>query len=164
MATAHLTAMRQSLWDSIDNYTPLRDVFKKRYLMEGKEALAMQALNPSMKDMPAIAIGGGGGSTPWDTNSMQRWSYNCEIGIWTPHWDLKLGEKLLQLIVQSFEQSVPSGSTRSYVYAACSNVLITGFSRNPQPPADNDVVKTFWLLNVTLQKQWGPGVETATLE
>ena len=162
--TPRLTAMRNSLWDSIENYAPLQDVFKRKFRLEGKDALQMALLNPSMADMPAIAIQALSGSSPWDTNSMMRFSYSCEIGLWTPHWDLELGEKLIEWIVRSFEQSKPSGSSRSYVWAACSNFIVGDFRRTPIPPAENEISKTLWVLGITLQKQWGPGTETWDLE
>lgn len=164
MATAYLTQMRQALWNAIDNYTHLEGVFKRQYRAEGKEALKMADLVPGMKDMPAIGIQPSSGNNPWDTNSMTRLSYVCEVWIWTPHWDLLMGEKLIELLIRAFHQATPAGTTQPYVDAAANPWSVGQFSRILRNNEEGIVTHTAWVLPVSLSRQWGPGVETRTLE
>lgn len=158
MATPHLTAMRQSLWDAIENWPAFNDVFKQMWKFESVGAMREQDITPSRGKLPALAIVPSSGESGWVTNQEQEITYSVEIVIYTDRIDVRRGELLWQEMVRCFWQSAPSGTTRTYIAAATNDVMTAS-----GPTATEIGEITAWRWPVTLKLHWNPRLDTDLL-
>lgn len=120
-----LTTMRHACWDAIDNWPKLKGRLKRTYRFD-EEASVLQEAEPSLSDMPALAL------WPTDTrpegfvHDTKFYPLHMGLVLWTPHWTLPKAEELWKLITESFWKSTPdndgvyvqfgtAGATTSYV-------------------------------------------------
>jgi len=164
MATPHLTAMRRSLWDAIDNWAPFNlegGVFKQKWRFEDVGAMGVRRPEPSTGKLPAVGIFPATPNSDWVTNQEQEISYAANISIFTDRIDVMRGELLWQEMVRCIWQSAPAGTTQPYVLAACHDIVTAAGPAVIEPYEDAEILE--WRWSVTLRKHWNPRLETETL-
>lgn len=131
--TNKLTLARQSLWDSIDNWSALENTFQKKVRNdEDLPALDPDKYVPEIDNVPAIAIWPTAENPFWFENTNQLVMCNYDVRVWTPGWRLELPESIALDLRRAFYQAHPAGDTRSYItIATCFSfpVVKWGFSR-----------------------------------
>lgn len=151
MATPHLTAMRQSLWDAIENWPAFDGVWKQVWKFESVGAMREQDLVPSRGRLPAVAIVPASAESGWVTNQEQAINYAVEIVIYTDRVDIRRGELLWQEMVRCLWQT-PG------ILQVCTDVLTAS-----GPTATEIGEITRWSWPITMKRHWNPRLDTELL-
>lgn len=164
MATPRLTSMRQAVWNAIDNYAPLDDVFKHKERHEDIGALKGTEWVPNMGQIPALEIRPASVGSPWFTNQNQKISYSLQVAVWSRTRDTRGLERLWELLLRAFWQATPTGTTQTYVMAATDNATFAAGMSFEEVPAANGSPSVWRSTGlIQLEKLWNPRLETEAL-
>lgn len=147
-----LTSARQAVWEAIDNWDELKDSIRRKYRFEDNSAV-QKDLNPTIGDLPALAIYPSPTPLEWVTNQQHRVGYTLGFQLWTKHWNLLEGEDLWEKIVRGIYQSRPSANERPYVDANIRKVMQWGpvSARRAQlANSKNKVTIWDWTVNLNI--------------
>lgn len=115
-----LSAARSGVWNAIDNFPSLANVFARKYKTD--VALAELLLrDPAPHELPAIALTWRPMPVDWWTHQQQQWQPTLSITLWLPATWHTAAEHLAQLVSLAVYQAKPEGSSLSYVKAATGN-------------------------------------------
>lgn len=106
-----LTQARKAVWDSIDNWAPLKvpNVWRRKFKTDSDlEELSLH--EPGLAELPAIAVTWGPTAANWWTQTMQQWTQQLFVTFWMPaNWQAVAEWRLMQLL-QAFYKSAPEAS------------------------------------------------------
>lgn len=163
MATPHLTTMRQSLWDAINNWPDLINVFHRKWRFEDTGAMLLADFVPTVGELPSLAIAPTTAASEWATNQQQRIVYAQQIVWWTRGLSLLEGERIWQWLCRAIWQSSP-GVGSPYVLAATDEApLLTGPASVQLPGVAGKSAMVRWSMTVTLSKRWNPRTDAGAL-
>jgi hypothetical protein len=105
-----LTDARRAVWDSIDNWGPLRDVFKMKVAFDSNrlEGPHRPEGPTGVADLPAIAIVPSRVTPRWVTNQTQNHPYVLRVSYWTPDFLVDKAEELWDEIVKAVYRAHPN--------------------------------------------------------
>ena len=103
-----ITVGRESLWEALETYAATKTLYNHKFKLDDDGA-ALNELEPSIAQMPAIAIETGEGNPKWWLNVMQHWPITYKVTIWTPNWDQSVAERYLELTNEAFHRAVAAG-------------------------------------------------------
>lgn len=172
-----LTLARRGIWNAIKTYPGLCGIeghqIRKIFEFDSVVDLIGMEPNPSMSEVPALAIWPGSSPTPWDTNQTEKLAYQLVFQLWTPHVYLPLGEYLWEKIGRAIHQAKdPNGQNYWQRYRnteptfATVNLTIGSFTSAPirLGKVDSDPTKkpgplaTFWTWPVSIDINWSPDI------
>lgn len=117
LPTGRLTKARRSVWDAIENWPALADLFQAKFRFESKiqdGRLVEPAHRPdaptSPSELPAIAIMPSAVTPKWATNLQKDHPYALDIVYWTPGRCVDLSESIWDELIKAFYQSKPPGN------------------------------------------------------
>lgn len=111
---AALTEARLAVWQAIDNYAPLANVFRQK-LRWDKEQAMLEQVEPSISDLPCISIRSGRVDPEWFTHQQQHLAYLLIIEIWTADWIQEPAEDLFEKTMDALYRSRPGSSGPTYL-------------------------------------------------
>jgi len=145
-----LTTARESLWQAINLWPSLKvnpsdvnaSVFSQQYMFDD-EMIPMEELEPSIGEMPAIAIAPTVVDPKWYLNQMQTWNTAFVITIWTANWMLPQPEMLIEEVINAIYRQNVVGTTVPIVKQATGfyPYLIGPFSFQPIRVGEDQSVK-----------------------
>ena len=113
-----LTVGRRAVWEAIDNWPALQDVFRAKYRGEAHtegynppEALSLRDAPSSVNELPAINVSPATNEFSWLWTQFGQNEYALAVTIWTPGWEWSLSEWLWEQCIKAVMQSKPAGST-----------------------------------------------------
>lgn len=112
---AALTDARRAVWKAIDNWPDLQNVFAQRLDFENDQSMHEDQPEPSISDVPAIAIVPVSNTPQWFHHRQQHWILALDITIWTPGWILETAEDLLEKLLDAFWRSKPGDTGPTYL-------------------------------------------------
>ena len=147
----HLTDARRALWEAIDNW-PSLNILKRKFRMEDTGAMQVEELEPepTIGDLPAIAIVPTVSTSEWVQNQLQDFNYVVDIRIWTRHWSLLQGENIIQEIIDA--GTAPAGP----VHNATGHRMQNGPFGAIRIFLQEDHLVTLWTFQVSLITPWRP--------
>lgn len=116
-----LTVGRRAVWQAIDNWPALQDVFKAKFRGEGDmprsflpgERVNLEDGPTSQNQLPAISILPATLETEWILNQLQQNSYGLAVILWTDGWGVTQSEYLWQQVIEAIFKCKPPGSPRA---------------------------------------------------
>jgi len=157
MPTPILTACRQAVWTAIDTHVPLQGVFKRRYKFEDKPGgVGKKNLqpNPTMGEIPALAIYPAQPSSGWVLNQNQQVMYPLQFTFWTADWDVLKAEFLWEELIKAVYLNLEPGTGASNRVIGFSPLAAQSVELADGPAATQwtfvlDVRAAFWNPRVT---------------
>lgn len=107
---AVLTEARRAVWQAIDNWPALSNAFAQKVRYD-RELSMLDNVEPSISDLPAIAIAPVSNVPDWFLNRVQHWVYLLDLTIWTPDWVLEPAEDLLEKTMDALYRSRPNAAS-----------------------------------------------------
>lgn len=109
-----LTIARNAVWEAIDNWTALANVFERTYKTSADFA-ELQLRDPSPAELPAIALYWADIKPDWRTNRMQEWPLTMRLTAWFPGDRHTYAETILEHIFDAIYQYTATGDTAPYI-------------------------------------------------
>lgn len=116
--TSPFTLARHSVWDAIENWPTLLTYFHQKVKLDVDETMLESFDNPSISDLPAIAITPVSVAPFWYTHAVQEYPYLISIKLWTAGWVLPVSEELLVDLGNALWNCHPAGNDVPYIKAA----------------------------------------------
>lgn len=123
MTTPILTTARNALWDSITNWHETASAFRRQYRFDSPNDF-QPVINPSMSDLPAVAILLTALTPQWRNTDYQLWHLRYRVQMWTYGWSLTEPEALLEKLFNAFHRATPVGSSASYIKTATGHHIV----------------------------------------
>lgn len=112
-----LTTLRRSVWQAINEWPALQDVFRRKNDFDNGQAAGMPAAAPvAICDLPAIEIFPTTLNPEWETNRAKRMPYVLQCNVRTAI--LSEAEWILPQVWAAIHRSAPEGSAVPYVKTA----------------------------------------------
>ncbi len=118
-ASPRLSAIRGAVWDSINNWTPLADVWTRKF-QDSIDVEELALHDPGLADLPAIAVSWGNVGQNWWTHREQKWPASLNVVFWLPAHQIEIAEWRTQQIVQALYRAsaAPGPNQVTYLKAA----------------------------------------------
>ena len=102
-----LTAARMSAWRAFNNWSPLANVFARKYQSDSDLA-EIQLRDPAPSELPALALYWGATEPAWQSNRTQTWPMQLMASVWLSGDAITLAEQTAQNLVDALNRSKPA--------------------------------------------------------
>lgn len=114
-----ITQARDSVWAAVLNHDPLRDdagksIFAQLIKLNDDGATRSQ-IEPSIRQLPALAIFTKVIDMKWRTYKMQEWLLHFDVLMWTRHWNQETAERHAEELIRAYWKSAPTEGGVTYI-------------------------------------------------
>ena len=108
MSDPMLTTARRAVWNAIDTWDSLANLFHRRFMFEDYPGRVSGRPRPALGELPALGIYPDSARTAWAMNQLQEIRYPLRIELWTREWDVCEGERIWEEIIKVLYQNLSS--------------------------------------------------------